>query len=78
MPIYEYKCTECEFQFERIQKFTDLPIKLCPQCSGDVEKLLSLSSFHLKGNGWYKTDYANSKETSNAKKIPGSKPEKDE
>ena len=75
MPIYEYKCAECEFQFEKIQKFSDPPLEICPECEGRVSKLLSLSSFHLKGSGWYKTDYAPStpKKTDSE---PAPKPEK--
>ncbi len=58
MPIYEYKCTDCGKEFEVIQKFSDDPLDECIHCSGSVEKKISLSSFHLKGTGWYKTDYA--------------------
>lgn len=58
MPIYEYKCKKCGIVFEVIQKFSDALIKKCEECGGPVEKLISMSSFHLKGTGWYKTDYA--------------------
>ncbi len=58
MPIYEYRCQDCDLAFERIQKFSDLPIDTCPTCSGSVKKLISRSAFHLKGDGWYVTDYA--------------------
>jgi len=58
MPIYEYQCTACGKDFERLQKFTDSPIQECPFCRGRVRKLLSNTSFHLKGTGWYVTDYA--------------------
>ena len=61
MPIYEYKCQKCEKEFEEFQKITDPPVSLCPFCNGPVDKLLSLSSFHLKGSGWYATDYGNRK-----------------
>jgi putative FmdB family regulatory protein len=58
MPIYEYNCLECHHEFEVIQKFSDPPLAQCPSCSGKVRKLISRSAFHLKGEGWYVTDYA--------------------
>lgn len=58
MPIYEYRCTACGKDFERLQKITDSPVEECPFCRGRVRKLLSNTSFHLKGTGWYVTDYA--------------------
>lgn len=61
MPLYEYKCNECGHVFEAVQKFSDEPLKECPECSGPVGKLISSSSFHLKGGGWYQTDYADKK-----------------
>ncbi len=58
MPIYEYECPKCGV-FEAMQKITDPPLKRCPTCKSRVRKLVSLSSFQLKGSGWYATDYAN-------------------
>ena len=58
MPIYEYRCLDCDHEFERMQKFSDPPLKTCPSCEGTVQKLISRSTFHLKGDGWYVTDYA--------------------
>jgi putative FmdB family regulatory protein len=58
MPIYEYHCLNCHHEFERIQKFSDPPLAQCPSCAGTVQKLISRSAFHLKGDGWYVTDYA--------------------
>ncbi len=58
MPIYEYECKRCGKVFEVWQKITDEPIKKCPDCGGEVQKLISESSFILKGTGWYVTDYA--------------------
>jgi len=58
MPIYEYECTQCGAIEEVIQKFSDRPLKKCKHCSGKLHKLVSQSSFHLKGTGWYVTDYA--------------------
>lgn len=59
MPIYEYECSECGKIQEVFQKFSDKPLKQCKKCSGKLHKLISHSSFHLKGTGWYVTDYAN-------------------
>jgi len=59
VPIYEYQCRKCKHRFERIQQFSDPPIKKCPQCRGGrVEKLMSSPAVHFKGSGWYVTDYA--------------------
>ncbi|MEJ2314455.1 MAG: zinc ribbon domain-containing protein [Nitrospirota bacterium] len=58
MPIYEYKCTGCGSQHEFMQKFSDPPKEECPDCGGRLEKLISNTSFVLKGSGWYVTDYA--------------------
>lgn len=58
MPIYEYKCTECDNHFELMQKMTDDPATECPKCSGKVEKQISSSSFQLKGGGWYNDGYS--------------------
>lgn len=61
MPIYEYACKKCDEEFEVSQRITDEPLKrsLCPHCGKRtaVTKLISRSSFHLKGSGWYATDY---------------------
>ena len=59
MPIYEYECTKCGKVEEVIQKFSDKPLTKCKSCSGKLHKLVSQSTFHLKGTGWYVTDYAN-------------------
>lgn len=66
MPIYEYECTKCARIEEVIQKFSDKPLVKCPHCGGKLHKLISHSSFHLKGTGWYVTDYANKSKTNNA------------
>jgi putative FmdB family regulatory protein len=56
MPIYEYQCQKCG-DFEVTQKITDKPLARCPTCKGKVKKLISNTSFQLKGTGWYVTDY---------------------
>jgi putative FmdB family regulatory protein len=58
MPIYEYECMKCGNHTEAWQKFSDNPITQCEGCGGKMRKLISQSSFHLKGTGWYVTDYA--------------------
>jgi putative FmdB family regulatory protein len=58
MPLYEYQCDACQNRFERIQKFSDPPIDVCPACGGPVRKLLSSPAIQFKGTGWYITDYA--------------------
>ena len=61
MPIYEYRCTDCQHTFEVRQKFSDPPVKKCPRCKGKVEKLLSAPGLLFKGTGWYVTDYSDSR-----------------
>ena len=59
MPIYEYHCNACGREFEVWQKITEGPVGKCEHCgSAEVAKLISSTSFHLKGGGWYVTDYA--------------------
>ncbi len=60
MPIYEYKCTECGKVTEAWQKFSDAPLTDCPACGGAMSKLISNCAFHLKGSGWYVSDYGSS------------------
>jgi putative FmdB family regulatory protein len=57
MPIYEYRCEKCG-DFERTQRITDDPLQRCPTCRRKVRRLISNTSFQLKGSGWYVTDYA--------------------
>lgn len=60
MPIYEYECTSCCNVFEVVQRITEDPLSACPECSGPVKKLMSMSSFQLKGGGWYSDGYSSS------------------
>ncbi len=60
MPVYEYECESCGAHHEIMQKYTDMPLAECPACGGHLRKLISNTSFVLKGTGWYKTDYASS------------------
>ena len=59
MPIYEYQCKKCGTIEEALQNFSDKPLTKCRHCTGKLHKLVSRSSFHLKGTGWYVTDYKN-------------------
>jgi putative FmdB family regulatory protein len=67
MPIYEYECPSCGHEFEKIQQFSDPPIKRCPQCSRSVRKKLSVSAFMLKGSGWYADGYSGKAEKARKK-----------
>jgi putative FmdB family regulatory protein len=58
MPIYDYRCDKCGNDFEIEQRISESPIKKCPKCGGKVTRLISNTSFVLKGSGWYVTDYA--------------------
>ena len=72
MPIYEYACDACGHRFEQWQKITAGPVTECPACHASrVERLISLSSFALKGGGWYATDYGRSAATGSASTSPG-------
>jgi putative FmdB family regulatory protein len=79
MPIYEYSCSKCGKTIEVLQKFSDKPLRKHEKCGGGLSKLISASSFHLKGTGWYKTDYAAKSapadEAGNGKKHKEAKPE---
>lgn len=63
MPIYEYQCDKCEHILEALQKFTEEPLKFCPECGADaLKRLLSAPRFRLKGSGWYETDFKQDKD----------------
>ncbi len=78
MPIYEYQCEECEHKFDMLQKITAEPLKECPECGGPVHKLVSSTSFILKGGGWYATEYGKNRPPQEAKKKAAAKPAKKE
>jgi len=73
MPIYEYSCKKCGKHIEVIQKFSDKLLRTCPDCKGRLSKLISRTSFQLKGTGWYVTDYA--RKTEKKQKSSESKPD---
>ena len=67
MPLYEYQCESCAKRFERIQKYSDPPIEVCPSCGARVKKLMSSPAIQFKGSGFYITDYP--KKTQSEKKA---------
>lgn len=73
MPLYEYLCKKCGHRFEKILKFSDKPIKKCPECGGAVEQVISAPAVQFKGSGWYVTDYAKKSSADDS----GSKPKAD-
>ena len=79
MPIYEYVCEKCGDHIEVMQKVTDAPLKRCQKCRGKLEKMVSRTSFQLKGSGWYVTDYSSKgsgSDGSSADKSDSAKSEK--
>ena len=77
MPIYEYACTQCGAVEEVLQKFSEKPLTQCDRCGGRLHKLISQSTFHLKGSGWYVTDYARGKKSAKTDKITSDPPKKE-
>ena len=88
MPFYEYQCGSCGYRLEALQKISDDPLVYCPECNeAKLKKLISAAAFHLKGTGWYETDFKNKpageskdsdtekSDTSTAKSDGASKPE---
>jgi putative FmdB family regulatory protein len=69
LPLYEYQCSKCGKRIERIRKFSDPPLSKCPHCGGKLERLVSSSSFQLKGSGWYATDYGRKPASSDSSKA---------
>jgi putative FmdB family regulatory protein len=85
MPIYEYGCQKCGKKTEAIQRMGEKPLKVCPQCGGNLKKLHSAPAIQFKGSGFYKTDYpsatmesgkAEGQSASSGKSEPGEKAEK--
>lgn len=70
MPIYEYRCEHCG-DFEEMQRITDPPLERCPKCKKKVRRLISNTSFQLKGSGWYMTDYGRSSSGNGGKPKEG-------
>ena len=72
MPIYEYRCDSCGFQKEHLQKMSEPRLTTCPECGKQsYGKLLSAAGFHLKGNGWYATDFkGGGRPAANGESVP--------
>jgi putative FmdB family regulatory protein len=77
MPLYEYECKKCGHRFEKIQKFSDKPVKKCPECGGRVEQTISAPAVQFKGSGWYVTDYAKKSSATASSSDSGSKDSKE-
>src|SRR5687767_14279580 len=78
MPIYEYRCTSCQAELEKLQKISDPPLVECPECGKDtLVKLISASSFRLKGSGWYETDFKTGNKKNGAAEETTTKTDKD-
>lgn len=82
MPIYEYKCKDCEKTYEKfyttISEAEKSPLDNCPDCQGELEKMISQSTFKLKGTGWYETDYGTKKSQKEEKEYTKPEPTKPE
>jgi putative FmdB family regulatory protein len=61
MPLYEYECQACHRRLEKIQKFSDPELTLCPHCGGKLERTITAAAFSFAGGGWYKDGYASAK-----------------
>ncbi len=73
MPIYTYECTKCGLRFDRRQKFSDKPLRTCPECRGTVRKLIQPAGIVFKGSGWYITDSKHSSSVT----VPSANKDKD-
>ena len=71
MPLYEYECTCCHKRTEKIQKFSDPEITICPHCGGHIERVLSAPAISFKGGGWYADGYGNAKPKSSGDSTTG-------
>lgn len=61
MPLYEYECTACHRRTEKIQKFSDADLTVCPHCGGSLERTITAAAISFKGGGWYKDGYSSVK-----------------
>ncbi len=78
MPIYEYRCSSCQAELEKLQKISEPPLVECPECGKDtLVKLISASSFRLKGSGWYETDFKTGNKKNGAAEEGAGKTDKD-
>lgn len=74
MPIYEYKCKQCDHEMEALQKMSDDSLTDCPKCGKpELKKMISAAGFRLKGGGWYETDFKSGSKKNLASTDAGSK-----
>lgn len=74
MPIYEYVCSDCGHEFEKLQKMSDAPLRDCPACEHQsLKKKISAPGFRLSGSGWYETDFKSDKQKNLSKKDSAEK-----
>jgi putative FmdB family regulatory protein len=66
MPLYEYECSQCHRRTEKIQKFSDSELTVCPHCGGPLARTITAPSFQFAGSGWYKDGYGNAKPAANS------------
>ena len=66
MPLYEYECTACHRRIEKIQKFSDAELTVCPHCGGTLERTITAAAFSFQGGGWYKDGYGSTKPVASA------------
>ena len=74
MPIYEYECQDCHYKFDKLQKVSDAPIKVCERCAGQTTRLISKVGFRLQGSGWYETDFKSDQDKKKDLAEPASPP----
>jgi putative FmdB family regulatory protein len=71
MPLYEYECTACHKRTEKIQKFSEPEITVCPKCGGVLERVISAPAISFKGGGWFADGYGNAKPGAGASNASG-------
>jgi len=74
MPLYEYECTACHRRIEKIQKFSDAELTVCPHCGGKLERTITAAAFSFQGGGWYKDGYGSTKPAASAGDSSSSAP----
>ena len=78
MPIYEYRCQSCGYEFDKLQRMSDAPLIDCPSCGeSSLKKLVSAAGFRLKGSGWYETDFKNNSKKADSKNVKSPNGESD-
>ena len=74
MPLYEYECTTCHRRIEKIQKFSDAELTVCPHCDGKLERTITAAAFSFQGGGWYKDGYGSTKPAASASETSAAAP----